>query len=58
MRHGIKKQCGLKVGRYAAHKIDPNYHLAVFSGENITDNVCMTELDEILLNILPNSWRN
>ena len=49
---------GLKVRRYASRMIGLVEYLAVFPGANISDKICVTELNEIMLNDMPNSWRN
>ena len=51
----MKKPCSLKVRGYAAFLIELNDYLAVFLGENIIDKNFMTELNEVLLKIIPNS---
>ena len=56
MRHGMSKPRGLKVRRYTARLIKPNDYLDVFPGANISDRIFLTELNEILLNGMPNSW--
>ena len=50
MRHGMKKPCSLTVRCYAVRFIDLNEYLASFPGANLTDNIGVTELDEIHLN--------
>ena len=55
---GMRKPRGLKVRFYAACLIDLNDYLDLFHGENLTDKIGMTELNEILLNSMPNSWIN
>ena len=54
----MKKTCSLKVGRYAARLMCLNEYLASFPGSTMTDKFCVSEPNEILLNILPNSWSN
>ena len=56
MRRGMKKMRSLTVRRYAARLIDLKEYLASFPGENLTDKTGITELNEILLNIMPNIW--
>ena len=58
MRHGVGKPRGLKLSCYTARLIDHNKYLALFPGTNLTDKIGVTELDEILLNSMPNSWLN
>ena len=56
MRCGIKKTSILTLRHYVACLIDLNEYLASFPGATLTDKFCVTELDEILLNSMPNSW--
>ena len=42
--------------RYAAHLIDSHEYLASFPGATMADKTDVTELNEILLNSIPNSW--
>ena len=56
MRCGMKIPRSLTVRRYAARLIDLNEYLASFPGATLTDKIGITELNEILLNIMPNSW--
>ena len=46
----------LTVGQCAARLIDLNGYVASFPGGAFTDNISVTELNEILLNIMHNSW--
>ena len=46
----------LKARRYAARLIDLNEYLASFPGVTIADKLGITELNEILLHSMPNSW--
>ena len=48
----------LKVRRYANFLIDINYYLADFSGEKSSDKTAETELNEILVNSMPNGCIN
>ena len=48
MRHGMKKWCSLRVGRYAVRLIGMNEYLDSFLGENLDDKIGVTELNEIL----------
>ena len=56
MRRGMKKTCSLTVRRYAARFIDLNEYLASFMGLTLTYKIRLTELNEILLKCMPNSW--
>ena len=56
MRRIMRNPHGLKVRCYAAHLIDLNEYLALFPGVNLTDKIGMTDLNGVLLNIMPNSW--
>ena len=51
---GMKNLCGLKVRQYTDCMIYLNKYLYVFPGEKASDKTCETELDEFLLNIMPN----
>ena len=55
MRRGMKKTQSLKVRRYAARLIDLNEYLDSFLGETLSDKIDATELNDIPLNIMPNS---
>ena len=46
----------LKVRSYAARLIDLNEYLASFPGENLSDKIGVTELNEILLSSISNIW--
>ena len=50
------KTRSLKVRRYAARMVDINEYLASFLGTTLSDKIDVTELNDILLNIMPNSW--
>ena len=52
----MKKRRSLTVRRYAERLIDLNEYLASFPGADFTDNIGVTELNEILLNSMPNIW--
>ena len=52
----MENPLSLKVKRYAAHLIDLNEYLASFPGVTTTDKMCVTELNESLSNMIPNSW--
>ena len=56
MCHRIRKPHGLKVRCYVARLIDLNEYLPSFPGSSPTHKTDMTELNEILLNSVPNSW--
>ena len=56
MRRGMKKTRSLTVRRHAARLIDLNEYLVSFPGVNLTNNIDVTELNEIILNIMPNRW--
>ena len=56
MCRGMEKPHSLNVRRYAARLIDLNGYLVYFTGANLTDNIVVTKLNEILLNSMPNSW--
>ena len=56
MRRGMKKSCALTVRRYVARLIDIDEYLASFPGATLNDTICVTELNEILLNNMPDSW--
>ena len=58
MRCRIGKPRGLKVRLSAACFIDSNEYLALFPGSTLSDKSGVTVLNEILLNIMPNSWSN
>ena len=49
MRHGMRKPHSLKLICYAVCVIDLNKYFAVFPGENTSDNICETWLNEIFL---------
>ena len=46
----------MKVRRYAERLIDLNEHLASSLGGTMAYKMGVTELNEILLNSMPNSW--
>ena len=56
MRHGTKNPRGLAVRHYAARLIDLNEHLASFLGAIFSGKIGITELNDILLNSMHNSW--
>ena len=51
----MNKPGSLKVRHYVARMIDLNEYLASFLGDTLSDKISVTELDKILLNIMPNS---
>ena len=56
MRRRMRSPRSLKVSFYAAQLIGLNEYLDVFPGEKMSDKICMTELNEIMLNSMPNIW--
>ena len=56
MHRGMKNLHRLKVRQYAYCMIDLNYYLYVLPGTKESDKNCETELNEILLNSMPNNW--
>ena len=52
----MKKPHSLKVRQYAARLIDLNEYLDSFPGATMTDKIGVTELNDISLKIMPNSW--
>ena len=56
MRRGMKKPHSLTLRRYTASLIYLNGYLAPFPGDNFTDKIGVTKLNEILLKIMPNIW--
>ena len=46
----------LKVRRYTARLIDLNEYLASFPGATMADKMGVTELNEIILKSMENSW--
>ena len=55
MRRYMKKPHILKSRRYAARLIDLIEYLVSFTGTAMADKMGVTELNEILLNSMPNS---
>ena len=51
-----KKLCSLTVRHYEARLIDLNGYLEPFTGATLTAKISVTELNEILINSMPNSW--
>ena len=56
MHHEMKKMHSLKVMRYAARLIDLNEYSDSFPQATIADKIGVTELNEIILNSIRNSW--
>ena len=55
MRRGIRNPIKLKVRRYAARLIYINDYLAAFPGAKESEKIGETDLNEILLNSMPNT---
>ena len=55
-RSGMKKLRGIKVRCYAARLIHLHEYLASFPGATLSYKIGVTELNEILLNSMSNSW--
>ena len=56
MHSGMKNPRALIIRCYAPLIIDINEYLASFPGVNLNDKIGVTELNEILLKIMINSW--
>ena len=56
MRRATRKPHRFKVRYYVTHLIDLNEYLDSFPVAKLTDKIGMTDLNEILLNSMPNSW--
>ena len=54
----IRNPYGLKVRCYAARLVGLKKYLASFPGSKMTGKSVMTDSNEFLLNIMPNSWIN
>ena len=54
MRRGMRKTHNLKLRCYAACMIDIDEYLYAFQGAKASDKIGETELNEILLNSMPN----
>ena len=52
-----KEAAWVKVRLYIDHLIELNMYLASFPGEKLSNKIIMTDLNEILLNSMTNSWR-
>ena len=57
MQRGMRKVHGIKVSLYTASLIDRNNYLYLLPGATLSNNIRVTELNEVLLNIMPKSWR-
>ena len=53
-----EKTHSLKVRPYVAHLIDLNEYLSYFPKATMADKIGITELNEIILNNMLNSWYN
>ena len=56
MRRRMRKPHELKLRRYSDCLIDLNNYFDVFHGSKLSEKIGMTELNEILLNSMTNSW--
>ena len=56
MHRRSRKPRGLKVRRYVTRLIDIKKYLAMLTGEKISDKMFLTDINEILLNSICNSW--
>ena len=56
MRCGMRNPRGLKVRFYEACLIGLNKYLDLFPGAKMPNKIGLMELDEILINIMSNSW--
>ena len=56
MRRCMKKPHSLKLRQYDVCLFDLNEYLDSFPGATMSDNMGVTELNEILSNSMPNSW--
>ena len=56
MRSGMKKNLSLRVRRCVARLVDLNEYFASFPRANLADKIGVTELNEIILNSMPNIW--
>ena len=57
MHSGMRKPHGLKLRFYVDHLICHNEYLPSLFGSTPTHQIGMTELNEIVFNSMPNSWR-
>ena len=58
MRRVVRKLRVLKTRRRADRLIGPNKYLDMIPGENLTDKICVTDLNDLFLNSMPNIWSN
>ena len=58
IRRGMRNPNGLKVRCFTARLIGLNEYIAAFPGENSSDKIGETDLNEILLNSISNGWIN
>ena len=56
IQRGMRNPSGLKVRCYTARLVGLNEYIAAFPGANSSDNICETDLNEILLNSISNEW--
>ena len=56
MCRGMRNPRRSKVRRYASLLIDINDNLSVAPGTTMSGKIGVTEINEILLNSMPNSW--
>ena len=56
MCRGMRNPRRSKVRRYASLLIDINDNLSVAPGTTLSGKIGVTEINEILLNSMPNSW--
>ena len=56
MRHRMREPRGLKAMFYDSFVIDINEYFAVFHKAKVSDKICEMELNEKLLNSMPNIW--
>ena len=56
MRRRMRKMRILNVRRYAARLIDLNKYLDSFPGGKLSGKLGVTELNELFLNSMPNTW--
>ena len=56
MGRGIRKPCGLTVRQYMFSYIDIKEYSGFIPCGKMSDNIGVTELNEIFLNSIPNCW--
>ena len=56
MHRRMRKSCGFKVRGYFDRVIDIDKYLDVLPGAKASDKIFETGLNEIVFNIIPNSW--